>query len=266
MEDEPIYDFAPLKSLLTKLGYRVEKTKGYRELRPEEVDFHSIQRGEIIFRKDGIFIKSEDCIERRVFLYKRDYRLEQYGKPRFHISNCQTIQEFIKSGTFREHYVRANTKNVPVYNIDNYRREEIVSDLPLCRYCLHNIREWGNINSTQFVEILKKEGEEDDTETNVEVDLFGYTRDWDFVSKEYRENKDYTCEKCGLNISDVYDRIYMHVHHINGNKLNNNDNNLQCLCYRCHSEVDEHHKQRLTTGSNRYIYEDFIRKYGKKAM
>lgn len=257
--EEAIFDFAPLKKLLEKLGYKVDKAKSYRELKPTEVDFNSIQRGEIVFRKDGIFIKSEDRVERQVFLYKRDYKLKQFGKPRFHICNCQIIQDFINSGTFRDHYVRANTKTVPVYNIDNFRREESVSDLPLCKFCLHSIGEWGNINSSQFVDILKQAGEDDDT--MMEVDLFGYTRDWDMISKAYREQKNYTCEKCGLNIGDDYDRMYIHVHHKNGNKLNNHNENLQCLCLACHAGVDEHHKKRLTTGANRYLYEDFMKKY-----
>ena len=31
----------------------------------------------------------------QVYLYKRDYHLEKYGKPRFHICKCDTIEETI---------------------------------------------------------------------------------------------------------------------------------------------------------------------------
>ena len=59
----------------------------------------------------------------------------------------------------------------------------------------------------------------------------------------------------------IYYKQYMHVHHKNGDKLNNKENNLQCLCLYCHANVDERHKKNLTTGANKYIYDDFIKKY-----
>ena len=126
------------------------------------------------------------------------------------------------------------------------------------------IGKYGNIDSSDFVELLKKangDQEEQDHE-GVELDLFGYTRDWDDVSRQYREKHDYTCEHCGLRLDDVYDRQYMHVHHINGDKLNNKESNLKCLCLYCHAHIDSHHYKRLTTGANKFAYYPFVDKYG----
>ena len=98
----------------------------------------------------------------------------------------------------------------------------------------------------------------------MEVDIFGYTKDWEAVSRAYRTKKDFSCEACGLHIENELDRMYLHTHHINGNKIDNREHNLRCLCVRCHANVDENHQQRLTTGANRVIYDEFCRKYPKR--
>lgn len=47
----------------------------------------------------------------------------------------------------------------------------------------------------------------------------------------------YKCEKCG--ISEWQDeKIVLQLHHIDGNHLNNELNNLQLLCPNCHSQTD----------------------------
>ena len=265
MNEEPIYDFNALREFLVHRGYIVEQAQGYRPFTPEVIDpMEEIRRGTMEFRDNGIFvIHPETEEEQQIFLYKYDYRLAEYGKPRFHICKCKTIKDFIDKGLFRGHYVRANTDPVPVQNIDNDNREEMVSELPLCKNCLQKIREYGNINTSQFVEILREvNGVEDiEQQEEVEVDIRGYTREWEQISRAYREAHEYTCEKCGLRIDDTYDRQFIHCHHKDSNKLNNNENNLECLCLRCHSEVDDYHRLNLTTGANGIIFDDFNSKY-----
>lgn len=265
MEEEPIYDFAKLRQFLVNLGYIVKQAKGYREIRPEEISIDTINRGELEVTTEGIYVISPDGEKQQVFLYKRDYHLEKYGKPRFHICRCSTIDEFITSGGFRDHYVRANSDPVPVKNMDNRWEEVEVDNLPLCRYCMGKIRGYNDITSSDFVQILKEARGVDEEDPEVqEVDIFGYTRDWEEISRKYREAHNYTCERCGLRIDDVFDRQYIHCHHKDFNKLNNRKSNLECLCLRCHSEVDEFHKSNLTTGANRIIMEEFNLKYPKK--
>lgn len=261
MDEEPIYDFHKLRQCLVDLGYIVEQAQGYREIRPEEVTISSIHKGELQVLDNGIFVIGPGDEKQQVFLYKRDYHLEKYGKPRFHICKCEKIEEFISSGGFREHYVRANSDPVPVIDLDNGRWEEDIDGLPLCQYCLNKVREYGRISSTEFVELLKQaKGPEENPEVQ-EVDIFGYTRDWEDISRRYREEHDYTCERCGLKITDIYDRQYIHCHHKDMNKLNNKKSNLECLCMRCHSRVDSFHLKNLTSGANRIIIAEFNRKY-----
>lgn len=260
-EFEPIFDFKPLREFLVDKGYIVEQAKGYREICPEEVTVDSINRGEIEFTDEGIYVIGPGEDKQQVYLYKRDYHLEHFGKPRFHVCKCRTIEEFIANGRFREHYVRANSDPVPVRNIDNAYKEEMVDQLPLCQNCSNRIRQYGYVNSSQFVDLLRQaRGCEEEPEVQ-EVDIFGYTKDWDNISRNYREFHEYACEECGLVIDDLFDRQYIHVHHMDGNKLNNKESNLRCLCLRCHAEVDERHWKNLTTGANGVIWKDFCKKY-----
>ncbi len=261
MDEEPIYNFSELRKYLVEHGFIVEKAQGYREIRPEEVTIDAIKNGKLEVTRQGIYVIGPGDERQQVFLYKRDYRLELYGKPRFHICRCETIDEFIQNGGFKDHYVRANSDPVPVLNMDDGYNEIEVDDLPLCKNCRRMISQYGNMTSSDFVEILREARGAEEVPEVQEVDIFGYTRDWEEISRNYRESHNYTCERCGLHIDDIFDRQYIHCHHKDGNKLNNRDSNLECLCIRCHSRVDNNHRHNLTTGANRIIYDDFDEKY-----
>lgn len=53
-EDEPIYKFEGLKSLLKSMGYRLDKAIGYKPLKIEDVDINDIRKN-IKFTDKGIF-------------------------------------------------------------------------------------------------------------------------------------------------------------------------------------------------------------------
>lgn len=268
--DEPIYDFSSLKNFLKRKGYVVGTRDTYEPFTPEDVKPEDVSNGSMEFRNDGIFSIGSTGNERQVFLYMKKYHIQQYGLPRFHICKCQTIEDFIASGGFKSHYVKANTVPVPVIDLDDSYIEKQISNLPLCGYCRKKIKTNANIDfgtndtTDRFVEMLKALNDDIENDTQ-EVDLFGYVKDWEFISKKFREEKNYTCENCGLQITDAYYRQYIHVHHINGNKLNNNYSNLRCLCLYCHAHVDSHHLRRLTSsGANGIAYKDFYNKYKDK--
>lgn len=117
----------------------------------------------------------EDNQEHQIFLYKRNYRLAKYGKPRFHIRSCQTIQDFINSGALKSEYRRANTEPVLVIDMDNMQEVE-VRNLSLCRYCVNMaMGEYSvNMTSSDFIGILKHaDGTYENRSKNVAVDIFG---------------------------------------------------------------------------------------------
>lgn len=259
-EETPIFKFDGLKNLLRNLGYQIGEAHGYKPIEVEDVTLEQIRNGEIEFADDGIFVNS-DGVRRQIFLYKRSYHLDLYGKPRFHIRKCSTIESFMLADRSIPEYRRANTASVMVRDMDNGNRDTDVSDLPLCKFCLAMAQEgYSGMDTSDFVEILKN-AQEAETEEDVEVDIFGYTKGWEMISRQFRQSHNYTCERCGIHIEDPFDQQYIHTHHINSRKTDNRLSNLQCLCIRCHSRVDQYHIERFSHGDQRRQLEEFNRLY-----
>lgn len=72
--------------------------------------------------------------------------------------------------------------------------------------------------------------------TRTTIKKADYTDDWPIISRKYRESKNWTCEKCGLDLSD--DKRNLTTHHKNGVKSDNKSSNLKALCRPCHKEED----------------------------
>ena len=236
----------------------------YTPIQPEEVSLREVQDGSLEIGLDGIFITGEDGVRRQVFLYKRSYFLAEHGKPRFHICKCRTIESFMQ-GEDIPAYRRANTSKVIVLNL-NTEKDVWVDNLPLCKNCARII---GNVNrnmdSAAFVDVLKAAApaEEEHTQQSYEIDARGYTRDWNEISRRFREEHNYTCEKCGVQVSR-FETEYIHVHHRNGDKANNRRSNLQCLCIKCHSEVDPTHVRNFSSRPKQTLIKLFMQNYAEK--
>ena len=168
------------------------------------------------------------------------------------------MEEFIEKGKFNGHYINGyKGDEVPVRNRSNGGEIVKVSDLPLCRNCIEKLSQYSDMTFKEFADLLEKSR----LNSEIEPDIFGYTSDWDKISRQYKESKDYTCEKCGLKVSNRFDRMYIHCHHKDGDKLNNDFSNLQCLCIKCHSQVNERHKENFSKGTNKLELEEFEKKY-----
>lgn len=270
----PICSFNKFKKALEDRGIHVGDATGFIAIGGEDVLPDNIPNISIV-SCEGIKYDIGDGRSTKVFLYKRKYHLELYGKPRYHIRECKTIQEFMSSGTFRREYRMANTEEVKVINMDDHDVEINVSALPLCKNCLEMVQneishrqqpvDFNNYNgalskadSSVYSELLR-EGE--DTQQEVWVDINGYTDDWPAVSFAYRQKHDFTCERCGVKMESVLDYRFMQTHHRNGVKTNNHENNLECLCIECHSQVDETHQKNFSHGANAIMLKSFRDKY-----
>ena len=73
----PIHAFGGLKSLLTSLGYKVNKAEGYKAIDVADVTLEEIRSGAIEFTDEGIFVTS-DGIRRKVFLYIKEIIILNY--------------------------------------------------------------------------------------------------------------------------------------------------------------------------------------------
>lgn len=266
MSETPIHDFNKLKSALTNLGFTIGEAKPYRPLDIADVDLSNIQSGEVEITDEGIFYINPDTgTKQQIFLYKKAVFLEYRGvrkKPSMHLTNCEAIQDWGQN-----QYRRANTGSVIVWDKSSHREVE-VSGLPLCSYCRRKMfLTESSIDlvrtSDDFEQILREAGNKKSERRENDTDLEGYIWEWQKISQAYRTKKNYTCEICGFSPNNRMDRQYIHVHHKDGIKTNNNESNLQCLCIACHSKVNQSHQENFSKGANKIMLESFKKKYPK---
>jgi len=212
----------------------------------------------------------------RVNLYIATKAVDEYFSnevdelPRYHIYKCTTISNMFNSG--RKHRYKINNRDDGTffYTFTNSRGRVLKTvenqKLYICKHCLkkflhkHNasnydvknfkLEKFHNRNSSFFEDIDTSTMEKGETaRPNV------YVRLWNKISTQVKIKKNYTCEKCGYFPKTDYDKRFIHTHHINGDKQNNGEDNLQVLCIKCHAEIDSFHA-RIKSSENykEYIY------------
>jgi hypothetical protein len=245
-----LYKFEALEQKLTDWGYPVISGSGFKSIR---IDFRkAYNEGKIEFRSDGIYLIHEGR-EWKGYMYMPTYRVSYYKDfPRIHLTRCETIDDFISKGMFNTYYIWSNNERNDITDRDT---KEIYYDkvLKVCNRCKKII--FGIEDTVDFFQTLDTEPED------IEVDIFGYVKNWQTISKQYRESNGYTCESCGITPQNQLDKRYWHTHHKNGNKLNNRYDNLQCLCLLCHSSNDVIHEENFGTTRMRPDLDSFVKQY-----
>lgn len=233
-----LYQFEILAKRLDDWGFpSIKGGSGFQIIKG--IDFEEAYKsGSISFEDDGIYLEYEGKKYRGYMFIKEPY-ISQYGSyPKFHLTRCHTIRQFIEEGRFKIRYEWSNSN---INDLIDKTTRQVYKDeiLEYCGYCRRELFE--EIENTEdFFETLDKSIIE---ENNIEVDIFGYAREWQKISKSYRMKKNFTCESCGIKIDDLINRRYLHTHHKNGDKTNNRENNLECLCVLCHSFKDIKHEE-----------------------
>jgi len=267
-EDKGLTSFDALRAKLISLGININapvSNTGYRVVSSKDVTLGDLKHGRLKIDDTGIFnIDPDTGAEQRVFLYKRKYNIARYKIPRYHICKCQVITDFMNSAGEIPEYRQANDMPVWVIDISDNNTDKKIDKLPLCKYCaalLGNIDK--NTTSDEFVEILKKaHPAPTKPQQEVEVDVNGYTRDWREISLKFREKHNYTCERCGVKVMNPFESEFIQVHHRNGDKTDNHESNLECLCIKCHSEVDDTHRRNFSTKAQQGLIQEFLLNYG----
>lgn len=184
----------------------------------QDVSFSEIQL------VDGRMIMKEGENEYLMFAYLKKYNTGKHrGYPKFHTRECKTIKKYVFA-----QFTYTNQMPVDVYSTSEGRLIRDVN-LDLCKNC----------SNEGILAVFSKSDWQDQvldyvaTLSNPITRKDGYITYWAQVSEAYRTKKNWTCEKCKLNLKE--DRRYLHTHHKDGDKLNNNRSNFECLCILCHA-------------------------------
>lgn len=251
-----LYNFENLSAFLTQLGFPEATDSGFRVIRRDLTQEE--QAGNIEFRTDGVYL-TVDGQEFKGYMYLKYPDVDRYGNPKFHITDCITIRDQRGSGRFDGRYFWHNSNTVNIEDRENGRVHENIN-LVLCNNCRRQSAITQYTDTVGFFSVLDQQ-EQDEINQEYEIDIFGYTLDWQKISKEFRKEKDYTCENCNIKITIPPDRRFIHVHHKNGNKLNNRRNNLECLCILCHAHKDSTHEHNFERRRMQADIKAFVTKY-----
>jgi len=254
-------------------SYRPDKLT-LAELEQLATDGKDVSIEDVVVLEDGTLSYKNS----RVLVYIRDFSQNggRYWVPRFHVADCRTLQQQRQQNHFGRYVVA--TRDDGFFQVNLIRRgRQVTSELmrlDVCQNCLDNLAFDGFSLSlptqrrliivSQFtirgffekfprsLLSFRPDGHADTAPVN------NYSVDFGQISKRVRERRGWRCERCRRDFSRATDREYLHVHHKNGMKNENREENLQVLCLGCHA--DEPHHAHL---KNLAEYREFVRRFGR---
>lgn len=256
------YNFFSLKETFEK-AFKVKVDPNAGKIKIDRKIYRLQERdiSKVNFDEDGIFLEVKG-VRYYGFLvletnYRRAYPDRVLGRPsylpKFHTTLCEKLEDMKSRGRFDGVYIFSE-KEIQRADSEDGRTGEL-SDLRICGFCKNaDERIDDYIFTKDFVEnhliqVEEKHGFSTyQLPKQYERDEWGYVNGWDAMSLAYRAKKQFICEKCGLDLSR--NKYFLEVHHINANKADNREANLQCLCIGCHANVDRYHRDNYYNSPN----------------
>jgi hypothetical protein len=220
---------------------------------------------------DGAFYK---IVVNIADLWSNDQR--DYHK--YHIFECKTLTEMRENKHIKNYSISSRIDNKFFYRIHTNNKiiEKNDQELFICKNCLEiynnyittinkriiNPNEFNKNNllsdfiSNDFIKINNDQVIKLNSDFLYDFESIPnrYSDDWKNVSMRLKIKNNYECNNCNWKPPNDKQKRFIHVHHLNYQKFDNNENNLKVLCIECHSNQDLH--QHIQNSSD---YIEFIK-------
>lgn len=240
--------------------YKVKITlpQPVRKPRPPKVDSPLPETGVEIDGLGGITVNQDGTLGyegKRVTVHIRDVQAigGNHHTPRFHVSNCRTLDEMRHKGKFERYVVSDRDDDIFFIRIDSGPLKQ--TSLNVCQNCLDRLS-WEGFSADspkakryaiverfalkRFFERYPRTPMSRFPQYTVETaPINDYPLNWEEISNELRRQLRYACQDCGIEVG-AENRRFLHVHHKNGLKYDTSPDNLLCLCISCHSRKADH--------------------------
>ncbi|WP_151777823.1 HNH endonuclease [Acinetobacter brisouii] len=235
---------------------------------PQDIVIKALSKSDVKISKSNLLYK-EYPDGRRDLVLIHIFSFSDY-EPKFHFANCKTLVDQRKNKGFNR-YVETHRVD-GLFDVDyvgssiGIKKGKQVKELKVCQNCLLciNYKGFGSHNVSSPADKAKAVEEfniEEFFRTYI-VSLFieraipfyqaqsnKYPINWPSISKQTRIKANWQCSLCQIDLSHPNYHQFLDVHHIDRQKFNNTENNLQVLCIGCHSLQPGHERMR---GSPRY--------------
>ncbi len=192
--------------------------------------------------------------------------------PKFHLTWCRTLEHMTRIKRFDRYVLSRSPSNLfrvealerDAQEVQQFGERHMLEDVRLfpCQNCLNALEyksfslKTAKRDRLTMVEQFVVSEFLDENDGNLTVMRHlprtlaknaksgGYTDDFPKISCRLREEQQWRCSKCNVDMSGK--KAGLHTHHINGVKSDNSLRNLLVLCALCHKGIDSHH-------SNMYV-------------
>lgn len=231
-----------------------------------------ISLNEISVLEDGT-LAYKDC---RILLHIRDVsdsNRRQISLPKFHISDCSTLQDMRRHDRFGRYVVATREDGYFNINLPDKSKSR-TKKLDVCQNCLDKLRFDSfslrlprperrevveNFSIQKFFDRYPKSlFPQRPVHSDATAPRNEYTEDFQEISREIKIGRNWACEKCGLSFAKNNHQAFLHAHHKNGLRHDNCPDNISILCLGCHAEQFRHSHIRSLP-----VYNDFIREFGE---
>ena len=219
-------------------------------------------------RKVVVYIRDQHVFD-SYELVDPDELVDPEELRKFHVASCSTLKLMRSKNRYDKYVVATRTDgkfiiNFLVNNKIHEKGERVERRLYVCKHCLNaldyqnyrnkktqqnEIREFFDLN--EFFEMYGSQITSTPPETDITAPENKYSPDWPQIRERYKEKVEWRCEKCSIDLRK--EKKFLDVHHINGLRNNNGEENLCALCIGCHAEQFQHQHIKATPKYKKFL-------------